>query len=485
MRYFQMMSRLQIQGVRKHPVVVLSCVCLVVLLGIAPSALAAKKAQPNVIVILVDDQGYYDLGCYGAKKVKTPRIDQLAKEGVRFKDYYAAAPICSSSRAGLLTGCYPRRVGNEVWVHRADSNTGIHPDELTMAELFKANGYATACIGKWHLGFREPFLPHRQGFDEYFGLLHNLDPVEVIYFDDEGGVPLMRNREVVKRPADPAELTKRYTDEAIAFIEKNKEKPFFLYLPHTMLHVPLGVSEEFRGSSDWGLYGDAIQELDHHTGRLMDRLKQLGLSEKTVVLYLSDNGRGPGRNASQPIRGNKQTTMEGGIRVPGIIWGPGLGVRSEHESAAVVHAMDWYPTLATLAGIKVPENRVLDGRDLTAMLRGKTDAVPSTKSGTLNAELPLRRSWDPPGEWAPLVKRSEYQNAFFYHGPQGALSAVRSGQWKLALHPKPTLYNLAKDPGEQKPVFNRDVVRQLRGMVMMFQDEMRRNARPAGEWNKP
>ena len=456
--YFEMMSRFHIHGARKqrvgtsrhlkHPMAVLRSACLAVaLLGLVPSSLGAEKSKPNVIVILVDDQGYYDLGCYGATEVKTPRIDQLAKEGVRLKDYYAAAPICSPSRAGLLTGCYPRRVGNEVWVHRADSGTGIHSDELTMAELFKAKGYATACIGKWHLGFHEPFLPHRQGFDEYFGLLHNLDPVEVTYFEDEGGVPLMRNRDVVQRPADPAELTKRYTDEAIAFIEKNKEQPFFLYLPHTMLHVPLGVSEEFRGSSDWGEYGDAIQELDHHTGRLMDRLKHLGISEKTVVLYLSDNGRGPGRDASQPIRGKKLTTWEGGIRVPGIVWGPGLGVRAGHESAAVVHAMDWYPTLATLAGIKVPEGRVLDGRDLTAMLRGKTDGVPSTASGTLNAELPLRRSWDPPGEWAPLVERGEYQNAFFYHGCHGALAAVRSGPWKLALHPRPTLYNLTEDPG--------------------------------------
>lgn len=452
-----------------------------IMLGMALAAVSAEHGKPNVIVIFVDDQGYYDLGCYGATEVKTPRIDRLAKEGVRFTDYYAAAPICSPSRAGLLTGCYPRRVGNAVWVHRADSGTGIHPDELTLAELFQANGYATACIGKWHLGFHEPFLPQRQGFDEYFGILHNLDPVEVIYFKDQGGVPLLRNREVVQRPADPAELTKRYTDEAIAFIERNKERPFFLYLPHTMLHKPLGVSAEFRGTSDWGEYGDAIQELDHHTGRLMDRLAELGLSEETVVLYLSDNGRGPGRNASQPMRGSKLTTWEGGIRVPGIAWGPGLGVRGGHESGAVVHAMDWYPTLATLAGIKVPEDRVLDGRDLTALLRGTTDGIPLPSSGTLNAGVPLRRTWNPAGEWAPLVERDEYQNAFFYHGAHGALAAVRSGPWKMTLHPKPMLYNLVDDPGEKKPVFNGKVLRKLRGMVVMFQEEMRRDARPAGE----
>jgi dienelactone hydrolase len=185
----------------------------------------------------------------------------------------------------LLTGCYPRRVGNEIWVHRADSRSGIAPDELTIAELLKTGGYATACIGKWHLGFQEPFLPRNQGFDHYFGLLHNLDPVEIVYFEDQGGVPLIRNGEVVKRPADPAELTKLYTDEAIQFIEQNKDRPFFLYLPHTMLHNPLGVSEEFKGSSNWGEYGDAIQELDHNVGRIFDTLKQLKIANNTIVVY--------------------------------------------------------------------------------------------------------------------------------------------------------------------------------------------------------
>ena len=185
------------------------------------------KIKPNIIFIFIDDQGYYDLGCYGAAEVKTPRIDAMAKAGTRFTDYYAAAPICSPSRAGLLTGCYPRRVGNHIWVHRADSRSGIHTDELTIAELLKAGGYATACIGKWHLGFHEPFLPRNQGFDHYFGLLHNLDPVEIVYFEDKGGVPLMRNDKVVKRPADPAELTKLYTDEAIDLSRKTRKARSF------------------------------------------------------------------------------------------------------------------------------------------------------------------------------------------------------------------------------------------------------------------
>ena len=445
-----------------------------------PSILQAGK--PNIIFIFVDDQGYYDLGCYGATEVKTPRIDAMASEGTRFTDYYAAAPICSPSRAGLLTGCYPRRVGNHIWVHRADSRFGIHQSELTLAELLKSGGYATACIGKWHLGFHEPFLPHNQGFDHYFGLLHNLDPVEIVYFEDKGGVPLIRNGDVVKRPADPAELTKLYTDEAIEFMESNEDEPFFLYLPHTMLHVPLGVSEEFKGRSDWGEYGDAIAELDHNVGRIFDALKRLKIDDNTIVIYASDNGRRPGRTPQQKIRGNKLSTYEGGIRVPAIAWGPGIGLQSNVESSAVVRAMDWYPTLATFAGLKIPDDRVIDGRDASPLLKGETKIVPTAAMNkSLNATVPMRRRWDPPGEWTPLISRDEYNDAFFYHGSQGALSAVRWEKWKLHLNPTLQLYDLANDPGESKPVGNRELRRKLRGMAIMFQEEMQLDARPAGQ----
>ena len=459
-----------------HILTLLACV----LAGVVGANTSAATDSPNVIVIFVDDQGYYDLGCYGATEVKTPRIDAMAKEGILFEDYYAAAPICSPSRAGLLTGCYPRRVGNHIWVHRADSITGIHPDELTLAELFQANGYATACIGKWHLGFAEPFLPKNQGFDEYFGLLHNLDPVEVVYFGDKG-VPLMRNEKVVKQPADPSELTQIYTDEAIAFIERNKEKPFFLYLPHTMLHKPLGVSEPFRGTSDWGEYGDAIQELDHNVGRIFDTLKNLQIDDDTIVVYASDNGRGPGRTPEQKIQGRKLSTYEGGIRVPAIAWGPGVGVQAGKRSRAVVRAMDWYPTLATLAGIAVPEGRVIDGRDITSLLKGDTQFVPAAGlKTTLNAAVPLRRRWEPPEEWAAIIKRHEFNDAFFYHGSEGELAAVRWRNWKLQLTPSPQLYDLANDVGETKPVRNGEISRKLRGMAILFQQEMLADARPPG-----
>lgn len=441
----------------------------------------ANAEKPNVILILVDDQGYYDLGCYGATEVKTPRIDQLAKQGMRFTDYYAAAPICSPSRAGLLTGCYPRRVGNHIWVHRADSTQGIHPDELTIAELFKLNGYSTACIGKWHLGFQSPLLPMDQGFDEYFGLLHNLDPVEVVYFDSAGGVPLMRQDKVVQRPADPNHLTERYTDEAIRFIREHRDGPFFLYLPHTMLHNPLGVSEAFRNTSQWGEYGDAIQEMDHHVGRLMDCLGEEGIDGRTLVVYLSDNGRGPGRNEEQPIQGRKLTTYEGGIRVPAICWGPGIGIAQGAVSDEVIRAMDWYPSVATLAGIEIPDGVVIDGRDVTPLLRGESTVVPRPElNQSLNARVPLRRTWNPPYEWEQLIRRDEYSDAFFYHGSEGQLAAVRWRQWKLMLTPGLKLFDLSVDPGETTPVRNGEILRKLRGMAILFQQEMQLDARPAG-----
>jgi len=416
----------------------------------------AEERRPNLIFILVDDQGYYDLGCYGGKEFDTPRIDRMAQEGILFTDYYAAAPICSPSRAGVLTGCYPRRVGLATWVQRADSRKGIHPDELTLAELLQSSGYATACIGKWHLGFLPPFLPRQQGFDHYFGLLHNLDPVEVVYFEKEGGVPLMRNEKVLKRPVDPAELTAAYTKEAINFIRKNKDRPFFLYLAHTMAHNPLGVTDDFKGKSRYGLYGDVIQCLDHHVGRLLDTLEELGIDNRTFVVYASDNGRGPGRTHDQPIRGNKLTTFEGGIRVPCIAWGPGLGVKAGQTCSQLIHAMDWYPTFATLAGLRVPEERIIDGRDITPLLEGRC-------------------------KWEGIISREEYHQAFFYHGSLGSLAAVRWENWKLQLNPGFQLFDLKNDPGETRPVRNPQLIRKLRGMAVLFQEEMRTGTRPAGE----
>jgi len=242
-----------------------------------------------------------------------------------------------------------------------------------------------------------------------------------------------------------------------------------------MLHEPVAASDAFRGKSGWGPYGDAIEELDSCVGRLLDALKSLGIADNTLVVYASDNGRGPGRRASQPLRGHKLTTLEAGIRVPCIAWG--AGVQKGHVSPVVVHAMDWFPTLATVAGLRVPEGIVVDGRDLTPLLSGQTDDVPAAQAGlSLNAAVPLRRPWDPPGEWANLVTRDEYLNAFFYHGAEGQLAAVRSGRWKLALSPALQLYDLQDDPSESEPVQNANMVRKLRGLAVLFQEEMNENA---------
>ena len=249
-----------------------------------------------------------------------------------------------------------------------------------------------------------------------------------------------------------------------------------------MLHVPLGVSEPFKGKSNWGEYGDAIQELDHHVGRIVDALKKNKIDDNTLVIYASDNGRGPGRNPAQKLRGRKLSTSEAGIRVPAIAWGPGLGVKGGTVAHTVTRAMDWYPTLATFAGIKVPEGRVIDGRDLVPVLHGESTFVPGpAQKKTINAAVPLRRTWNPPGEWAALIQRHEYAEAFFYHGSQGSLAAVRWRNWKLYLNPSLQLYDLVKDPGETQLVRNGAIARKLRGMAILFQHEMRTDARPAGE----
>jgi arylsulfatase A len=445
------------------------------LLSVLCFGVAQVRAEPpNVVIIFIDDQGYYDLGCYGATEVKTPRIDRLAAEGIRFTDYYAAAPICSPSRAGLLTGAYPRRIGMETWVQRADSNRGIHPDEVTIAELFRNNSYATACVGKWHLGAKAPFVPNAQGFDYHFGMYSNLDPVEIVYYDKDGP-PILRNGEIVKKPVDPAELTELYTTEAISWIKSKGEEPFFLYLSHTMLHVPLGVSKKFQGSSNWGEYGDAIQEIDYNVGRLMDSLKALGIADNTIVLYASDNGRGPGRNAKQPHQGRKLTTWECGIRVPAILWGPGAGIMQGEPNSKLISALDWLPTFASAAGIEIPEDHpIIDGRDLWHIVTG--DHTPP-----LNADLPNRRRWEQGLEWSERFTRQDYQDAFFYHGAEGQLSAVRSGSYKMHLSPQLTIYDLEADPGETTPIRDRDITRRLRGMAVMFMEEMSRDARQSGE----
>ena len=451
----------------------------------------AAARQPNFVVIFADDQGYQDVGCYGSPLIKTPNLDRMAEEGTRFTDFYSASAVCSPSRAALLTGCYPPRV-NVPRVLFPNSKTGLHPDEVTIADLLRGQGYATMCIGKWHLGHQRQFLPTRQGFDSYYGVPYSNDMTiarDMAVADDvllrEGmtrekmwkgarsRVPLMRDEEVIEYPCDQATLTKRYTQEAIRFMEANQEKPFFLYLPHTMPHVPLFASEQFKGKSARGLYGDVIEEIDWSTGEILGALKRLGLDENTLVVYTSDNGpwlsKRKAGGCALPLRSGKFNTYEGGMREPCIVRWPGR-VPAGRVSGEVAATIDLLPTLAALAGARVPTDRVIDGKDISPLILGGRGA------------------------------KSPHEAFYYYRNTQ--LESVRSGRWKLrATTPRPRrgkpkageaeqppkvtieLYDLAADIGEKENLAERhpDVVDRLRGMMERFDKELKANSRPCGQ----
>ena len=366
-------------------------------------ALNAAAAAPNYVLIFCDDLGYNDLGCYGSMKNRTPRIDAMAKEGMRFTSFLSSSPVCTPSRASLLTGCYARRVGMHEdftghWVLIPRSRRGMHADEWTLPEMLKAKGYATACIGKWHLGDQPPHLPTAHGFDEYYGIPYSNDMASARRGDPP--LPLVQDTKVIEAPANQATLTKRYTREAIQFIERNKSKPFFLYLPHTFPHLPLFASKEFHGKSANGRYGDSVEEIDWSTGKILDALKQHGLDKNTLVIFTSDNGSN-GRNggSNAPLSGAKGGTMEGGMRVPMIARWPGRipagGTCNELSST-----MDFLPTFAALSGGLLSANKI-DGHDITPLLTGTKGAA------------------------------SPYEVFYYYRRRQ--LQAVRWGDWKWHL----------------------------------------------------
>jgi arylsulfatase A-like enzyme len=364
---------------------------------------------PNIIIILTDDQGYEDVGVYGAQGFDTPHLDGLAAGGMRFTDFYVADSSCTPSRAALLTGSYPMRVGLQN-ILPPRSTIGLNPDEVTLAEILKGRGFATAAVGKWHLGDHPQFLPTNHGFDSYFGLPYSNDyspdprnnPREATR--EYPGLPLLRDTTIVEREPDQAMLTRRYTDEAVAFIEAHRDQPFFLYLAHSFPHVPLYVSDSFKATTERGIYGDVIREIDWSVGRVMETLERLGLGEQTLVFFTSDNGPwlsyGDHGGSASPLREGKQTTFEGGHRVPAIAHWPGR-IPAASISDEFVTAMDLLPTFAQLAGAELPTDLVVDGRDIWPILSGQPGA------------------------------RSPHEKFFYYFA--GQLQAVRSGKWKLHL----------------------------------------------------
>lgn len=404
---------------------------------------AGAADSPNIIVIFADDLGYGDLGCYGHPTIRTPHLDQMAREGMRFTQWYSAAEVCTPSRAALVTGRLPPRSGmcsNKRRVAFPNTTGGLPADEVTIAELLKTKGYATACIGKWHLGHLPQFSPLAHGFDYFFGLPYSNDMDRVPVAPkgraaflkpqiDFWNVPLLRGTEVIEQPADQHTLTRRYTDEAIRFVREHKDGPFFLYLPHTMPHVPLFVSDA-APASPRGLYGQVVEELDANVGRLLQTLRDEKLAEKTLVVFTSDNGpwltQGEQGGSAGLLKDGKGSTWEGGMREPAIAWRPGT-VPAGTVSQELASTLDLLPTACALAGAALPADRPLDGYDLAPIFAGGKS---------------LRREM------------------FYYRGFE--LMAVRSGPWKVHFktqsgygqpqaetHDPLLLFNLQIDPSER------------------------------------
>lgn len=426
----------------------------------------SKTRPPNVIVILADDLGYGDLACYGSQTIKTPKIDRMASEGLRWTDFYAAAPFCSPSRAALLTGRYPVRCG-VPYVLFPTEHTGLPPEEVTLAELLKGAGYATACIGKWHLGWDPEFRPQRNGFDDFFGLPYSNDSTEwtlgeaFTQLHAMEPLPLMDGQRVIEAPVDQTALTKRYTERAVQFVKSHEQQPFFLYLAHTMPHIPQYVSAQFAGRSAGGLYGDCVEELDWSTGVLLETLRSLNLAEHTLVVFTSDNGavvrlsgwKSQGRFQNRdfggsvgPVRGSKGTTLEGGMRVPAIAWWPGR-IPAGSIERTMASALDLFPTVTRLAGAMLPADRVYDGNDLSTRWQHGTTATDSSPfyyyfGGQLQA---IRL-----GKWKLMLPISQLpdpvpRSLWYEHQPQ--LFAKQHRLW-----PAPVLYDLGRDVSERQNV---------------------------------
>lgn len=417
-------------------------------------AFGLHAAPPNFVIINIDDLGYGDIGPFGSTLNRTPNLDRMAAEGRRLTSFYAA-PVCSPSRASLMTGCYPKRVLPIPHVLFPAYATGLHPEEITLAELLRDRGYATAIVGKWHLGDQPEFLPTRQGFDEYFGLPYSNDmgpttdgvkssygePLPEPRRNEQPPLPLLRNEKVVRRvrAEDQTRLVSLYTEEALSFIRRHQQRPFFLYLAHNAVHWPLYPGEAFRGRSRNGLYGDWVEEVDWSVGRVLDLIRSLGLASNTLVIFTSDNG-GTRRAINAPLRGFKGSTWEGGVRVPTIAWWPGR-IPPGTSCDAITGMFDLLPTFVKLAGGSPPQDRKIDGQDIWPLLAGQTEVQPP------------------------------HEVFHYFRGLQ--LQAIRKGPWKLHLKGG-ALYNLETDLGEQHNVADDHpaVVQELRAEAERMKDDL-------------
>ncbi|MDA7915950.1 sulfatase [Verrucomicrobia bacterium] len=430
-------------------------------------------APPNFIIIFCDDLGYNDIGPFGSTKHRTPNLDRMAAEGIKFTDFYVTSGVCSPSRASLMTGCYPIRVGldqNEKggWVLFPGNKRGLNPGEITIPEILKKKGYATACIGKWHLGDQPAFLPTNQGFDSYFGIPYSNDmgamngAGKVVSNRNYPPLPLLRDNEIIETEPDQRLITQRYTKEVLKYIRENKTNPFFLYFPQTMPHAPQFASKNFEGKSKNGKWGDAVEEIDWSVGQVLNELKEQGIEKITFVIFLSDNGGAMNWGASNaPLSGGKGSTMEGGQRVPFLGWWPGK-IPAGSVTHELATSMDLLPSLAHLAGAQAPTDRYIDGRDIRNLLLAKPGA------------------------------RSPHDSFYYYY--RNHLQAVRSGPWKLHFERTQKgrgknaktqtiplrLFHLNKDIGEKNNVAenNPRVVKRLQAIAEEAREDLGDIGRP-------
>jgi len=455
------------------------------------AASVVKGANPNFVIIFTDDQGYGDLSCFGSKTIDTPHIDRLASEGRKFTSFMVASPVCTPSRSALLTGCYPKRVGMHQHVLFPQSTKGLNTEEHTIADHLKSQGYATACFGKWHLGHHREVLPTSNGFDTYYGIPYSNDMnhpdnkgkpqggpdgMDILWQDPESTLtkwktPLFEDEEIVELPVDQRTVTRRYTQKAIDFIKAHQDRPFFVYLPHSMPHIPLYVPDDVRDPDPKNAYINTIEHIDAEVGRLLDTLDELELSQNTYVIYTTDNGpwlpfKHHGGSAG-PLRDGKGTTFEGGQRVPCLMRGPGIPAGTVCDE--LTGTIDVLPTIAAITGKPLPEDKKIDGVDVS-------------------------------GLWLAAAEESP-RHEFLHYTSRGEIEGIRQGKWKLlvkkprrprnrrntppdAIPPPALLFDLSQDIGEQNNVAEAhpEIVKQLRTRMQELDAEITENAR--APWTK-